>query len=121
MVLGMLSGQAASIRSADSLLQDVEEQTDGPHFPLEYLNALNFPGMPLYLLKLRVGAPIILLHTLNPANGLCNDTHILLTTIQPRVLKAKIVFGNHAGKEVLIPRIALDIAHQSLSFKLRWL
>ncbi|KAG7558280.1 hypothetical protein FFLO_02843 [Filobasidium floriforme] len=75
--------------------------------------------MPLHLLELKVGAPIILLRNLDPANGLCNGTRLLLTAIQPRVLRAKIVFGDHAGKEVLIPRIALDIAHQSLPFKLR--
>nr|GEY08320.1 DNA helicase [Tanacetum cinerariifolium] len=42
-------------------------------YPNEYLNSLNFAGLPPHKLELKVGAPIILLRNLNLTNGICND------------------------------------------------
>nr|GEY44356.1 DNA helicase [Tanacetum cinerariifolium] len=41
-------------------------------YPNEYLNSVNFTGLPPHRLELKVGAPIILLRNLNITGGLCN-------------------------------------------------
>lgn len=39
-------------------------------FPLEYLNSINIPGLPLHELKLKVGVVVMLMRNLNQTLGL---------------------------------------------------
>src|ERR1700692_1994557 len=50
----------------------------------------------------------MLLCNLDPSNGLCNGTRMVLLDIRPMVLRCRILGGDHAGKVVFIPRITLD-------------
>ena len=76
--------------------------------PREYLNCLTPSCFPPHQLFLKKGMPIILLKNLDPPNGLCNDTRLLLMDIlNGYVLQAKIASGDHAGKVVFIPRITM--------------
>ncbi|XP_071740567.1 uncharacterized protein [Rutidosis leptorrhynchoides] len=43
-------------------------------YPAEYLNTLNYPGLPPHDLHLKKGVPAILLRNINIAGGLCNGT-----------------------------------------------
>ena len=120
-VLLKLPGQMIVLKSADRVLEQREESNDQQEtgFPTEYLNSLDFPSLPLHKLELKVGAPLMLLRNLDPSAGLCNGTRLLLLSISPRVLQAKIITGDHAGTAVLIPRIALDLETDTLPFVLR--
>ena len=64
-------------------------------------------GLPPYVLKLKIGCPIILLRNLDPANGLCNGTRLVVRGFQRNTIDAEIVLGQHAGKRVFLPRIPL--------------
>ena len=86
----------------------------GGHFseqvsvPREYLNCLTPSGFPPHQLFLKKGMPIILLKNLDPPNGLCNGTRLLLMDIlNGYILQAKIASGDHGGKVVFIPRITM--------------
>lgn len=71
------------------------------------MRSLGGSGLPPGELKLKVGCPIILLHNLAPAQGLCNGIRLLLRRISDRVLEAAILGGDHDGEVVFIPRITL--------------
>jgi len=73
---------------------------DDPHnyYPSEFLNTLTHNGLPPHVLKLKVGCPIILLRNIDPANGLCNGTRLVVRGFQRNTIDAEIVLGQHAGK-----------------------
>jgi ATP-dependent DNA helicase PIF1 len=77
-------------------------------YPTEYLNSINASGLPLARLALKPGCPLMLLRNLDPTNGLCNGTRMILLEIKPMVLRCCILGGKHAGNEVFIPRITID-------------
>nr|GEZ71174.1 ATP-dependent DNA helicase PIF1-like [Tanacetum cinerariifolium] len=76
-------------------------------YPNEYLNSLNFAGLPPHRLELKVGGPIILLRNLNLANGLCNGTRMIVTQLLDKVIKAQIITGTRVSEKVFLPRISL--------------
>jgi len=83
---------------------------DGVEFPTESLHTLNPSGMAPHALKLKVGAPIILLKNLKGHAGLSNGTRLILRGFTNRVIDAKIASTTHAGERVLLPRITLRIS-----------
>ncbi|KDR70857.1 hypothetical protein GALMADRAFT_47380, partial [Galerina marginata CBS 339.88] len=48
-----------------------------------------------------------LLRNLDPAQGLCNGTRLVITKMGGRVLEARVLGGEHDGELVMIPRIAV--------------
>ncbi|XP_062230178.1 uncharacterized protein LOC133927804 [Phragmites australis] len=44
---------------------------------------------------------------IDPANGLCNGTRLVVRGFQRNAIDAEIVLGQHAGKRVFLPRIPL--------------
>jgi hypothetical protein len=82
---------------------------DDPHsyYPQEFLNTLTPNGLPPHVLKLKIGCPIILLRNIDPANGLCNGTRLVVRGFQRNSIDAEIVLGQHAGKRIFRPRIPL--------------
>ena len=67
-------------------------------------------------MKLKLGAPIILLQNLNPSEGLCNGTRLICHGFQSKVIDAEIITGSHTDKCVFIPRITLTPSETKLPF-----
>ena len=87
--------------SADSV-----EDRDSVHqnlYPVEFLNTLTPSGTPPHRLVLKVGAPIILLRNISPAEGLCNGTRLIVRDLQQHMIDAEIMTGSHCKKRVYIP------------------
>eukprot|EP00267_Zea_mays_P053315 XP_020406428.1 uncharacterized protein LOC103652081 [Zea mays] len=65
---------------------------DDPHnyYPPEFLNTLTPNGLPPHVLKLKIGCPIILLRNIDPANGLCNGTRLVVRGFQRNSIDAEI-------------------------------
>ena len=61
--------------------------------------------MPTQKLKLKIGAPIILLRNININHGLCNGTRLLITDLTTNLIYADITTGTRVGQNVQIPRI----------------
>ena len=82
---------------------------DDPHnyYPSEFLNILAPNGLPPHMLELKISCPIILLRNIDPANGLCNRTRLVVRGFAKNSINAEIVLGQHAGKRVFLPRIPL--------------
>jgi ATP-dependent exoDNAse (exonuclease V) alpha subunit len=82
---------------------------DDPHgyYPPEFLNDLTPNGLPPHALKLKINCPVILLRNIDPANGLCNGTRLVVRGFQRNAIDAEIVLGQHVGRRVFLPRIPL--------------
>ena len=71
------------LRSVNSVSEE-----DGMHhtYPAEFLQQLNAGGLPPTLLCLKVGSPVILLRNLDPREGLCNGTKMVVLNVRRKVL-----------------------------------
>jgi hypothetical protein len=89
-------------RSFDCAIED-------PHnyYPPGFLNTLTPNGLPPTFVEAQDQFPIILLRNINPTNGLCNGTRLVVRGFQRSVIHAEIMLGQHAGKRIFLPRIPL--------------
>ncbi|TVU03306.1 hypothetical protein EJB05_51153, partial [Eragrostis curvula] len=95
-----------------------DDQTN--NYPIDFLNSLTPNGLPPHELKIKVNCPLILLCNLDPHNGLCNGTRLVVRGFQNNAIDAEIVGGQHAGKRVFIPRIPLSPSEDlTLPFKFK--
>jgi len=113
-VLRLLPGKAHVFLSADS----ADDETAAAIL-VEFLNSLQGSGLPPHRLLLKVGAPIMLLRNLDPLNGLCNGTRLIVRRLRARVLEAEIITGRRAGDSTFIPRITLISDKSALPFEFR--
>lgn len=103
-----LAGASVTYNSADEVCKASTDTLDQDQlYPIEFLNSLNFQGMPPHSLCLKKELPIMLLRNVNPSQGLCNGTRLIITDLGQFVIQAKILTGSHVGDSVLIPRITL--------------
>ena len=112
-ILDIFPGEQSIHMSMDKV------KSDNAHiYPVEFLNSLNASGLPLARLALKPGCPLMLLRNLDPSNGLCNGTRMVLLDARTMVLRCRILGGDHAGKVVFIPRMNLDPSGESLPIEL---
>ena len=78
-------------------------------YPVEFVNQLEFNGVPSHKLSLREGTPIMLLQNLNPSTSLCNGIRLLVTQLAEKVIEVKIITGSNVGSHVFIPRITSPV------------
>jgi ATP-dependent DNA helicase PIF1 len=111
-VLTLLPTQQKIYYSADS-----NTSIDEVHnYPVEFLNMLNFTGMPPHELKLKINAVIICVRNLNTAKGLCNGTRLIVRNFKQHVIEAEILTGTHKGETVFLPRITLSPNEEDVPF-----
>ena len=72
-------------------------------YPVEFLNTLEFPGIPNHKIELNEGVPIMLLRNVNQKLGMCNGTRLIVTHLGTWIIEAKIITGSNIGTKVLIP------------------
>ncbi|XP_024009930.1 ATP-dependent DNA helicase PIF1-like [Eutrema salsugineum] len=85
----------------------------------EFLNSIKMSGFPNHVLKLREDTPVMLLRNIDPKNGLCNGTRLIIIKMANYVLQAQIITGSKVGEKVLIPRIFLSPSEMKLPFRMR--
>ncbi len=116
-VLEMFPGQETVYWSTDKMIED-ELDDAATLYPVEFLQNFNASSLPRAKLALKIGCPLMLLCNLDPANGLCNGTQMILTHLHPHVLECRLLSGNNAGKTVFIPHITInaDTAELPIAF-----
>uniref|UniRef100_A0A453BGH0 ATP-dependent DNA helicase n=1 Tax=Aegilops tauschii subsp. strangulata TaxID=200361 RepID=A0A453BGH0_AEGTS len=90
------------------------------NYTIDFLNSITPNGLPPHVLRVKINCPVILLRNLDPHNGLCNGTRLMIRAFQDNAIDAEIIGGQHAGKRVFIPRIPMSPSKDtSLPFKLK--
>ncbi|KAL5698023.1 DNA helicase [Ranunculus cassubicifolius] len=119
-VMSQIPTTAKVYRSADSLSQmsGYTEEQEMLH-PVEYLNTLKASGIPNHLIELKIGVPVMLTRNIDPSNGLCNGTRLIILEMKSKTLHAQIVTGSHVGKKVTIHRIITTSRPTQWEFMLR--
>nr|XP_043614074.1 uncharacterized protein LOC122586020 [Erigeron canadensis] len=110
LILLKAPGDSKVYLSTDSITPHVGCQSDTEAlYPPEYLNMLEFSGLPAHRLKLKVHSPVILLRNIN-------GTRLIVTHLLPRVIEAQVITGKAIGHRVYIPRISLTYTDKKLPF-----
>ncbi|KAG3111697.1 hypothetical protein PI125_g8906 [Phytophthora idaei] len=100
MILEKLPDDAEEYPSVDCLDGDdeLERQAHGNLYPPEFLNTISLSGMPPHKIKLKIGAPVMLIRNLNTKEGLCNGIRLRIVELRRNCMKAAITSGAFAGK-----------------------
>jgi ATP-dependent DNA helicase PIF1 len=88
-MIDRFQGEQMMYHSFDTAVDDPNN-----YYPSEFLNTLTPNGLPPHVLKLKVGCPIMLLRNIDPANGLCNGTRLVVRGFQKTVLMLKLSLAN---------------------------
>ena len=117
MILQQLPDDIRIFHTVDT--SDINEANpDFAQLPAEYMQSHTSGGLPPSRLVLKVGASVMLLHNLDPTEGFCNGTRVIVTPLGLRCIELHILGGNFHGQCKLIPRILLSIAEGELPFVL---
>ena len=81
-----MPGEQSTYRSIDTVTGDEEEIAN---FPTEFLNTLKISGIPPHILKLKIGAIIILLKNIDSRRGLCNRTILIVKQLLDEMSKSR--------------------------------
>ena len=76
-------------------------------YPLEFINHLNPSGFLPQMLRLKVGACIMLLKNLDARNGHRNGTWYTISHLDNHIIDGVVATGNYKGKQVLNPHLPL--------------
>ena len=118
-ILSLVPGNEKVYLSSDTLVESSKENGNlDLLYPVEFLNSLQFKGIPHHKFMLKVGSPVMLLRNLNQSAGLCNGTRLIITQLGAWVLEAQIITGSHIGDKVLLPRIVLHVSSTKWPFVL---
>ncbi|KAL4578339.1 hypothetical protein LXL04_014460 [Taraxacum kok-saghyz] len=102
-VLSMNSSDITTYISSDEAIPLQNDQGAAEMlYPIDYLNTMNFPGLPPHKLQLKIGAPIILLRNLNIVGGLCNGTRMIVTQLLSKIIEAEIITGTRIGEKIFL-------------------
>ncbi|XP_062007589.1 uncharacterized protein LOC133724759 [Rosa rugosa] len=115
--INLLPGNVSTYLSSDTIVQNSKNHENmDVLYPTEFLNKLEFPGLPSHKLILKIGMPIMLLRNLNQRSGLCNGTRLIITALFDRLIEAKILTGTNINQKFFIPRIVLTATENKWPF-----
>ncbi|KAG2198100.1 hypothetical protein INT46_011246 [Mucor plumbeus] len=103
LLFDVFPGEGTICFSADAPTTDNEDLA----VSTEFLNSLEAGGLLPHVLKLKIGAPIMLLRNICPKQGLCNGARLTVRTILPHVIEALVATGSHVGNVEYIPEIKI--------------
>jgi len=113
--LAQFSGVTSTFAGYDRVVHETQErwrhyaEDFDAGYASEYLHTLR----PKAKLALKVGCPVMLLCNLDPSQGLCDGTRLLITHTSTHVLEGCILGGEHNGKPAFIPWITLTVSDQA--------
>jgi len=88
-------------------------------YPFEFINQVEFNGVPPHKISLKIGAPIMLLRNLSHSVGLCNGIRFIIKQLAERIIEARIITGSNIGDRVFIPRIVFPVNDKKCPFTIK--
>ena len=105
---------SSTLDSADRILDETSASHRLDFLPTEFLRTLDTASLAPAQLRLKLGAPVMLLRNLTPPEGMCNGTRLRLTHIGRFILEGQILGGERHGQKRLIPRILMNTTEGEL-------
>jgi len=102
MIIDQFPGEEHNLLSFDEVEADNHNL-----YQQEFLNSIAQGSLPPHILKIKKGAPLMLLRNLDPRYGLCNETRLLCRGLFMNMLDVEILTGSNAGKHAFLPRIKI--------------
>ena len=114
-LLEQLPGEALTFHG-----DDTADINDGGHEEMtwEVMATMNCGTLPLSVLRLKIGAPVMLLRNLDPVHGLCNGTRMTILRASTRCLEVRLNGGTFDGETRLIYRTKLTSNEDDFYFQL---
>ncbi|KEH23234.1 PIF1-like helicase [Medicago truncatula] len=94
------------------------DAVDDIHTP-EFLNTIVASGFPNHRLRLKVGAPVMLLRNMDQSLGLCNGTRLIITKMGKFVLEERVISGSNIVEKMFIPRLSLTPSDNRIPIKFK--
>jgi len=69
----------------------------------EFLYSLKTFGIPNHKIRLKTSTSIMLIWNSDQAEGLCNETRLIVSRMTNHVIEAQIIYGKNIGILVYIP------------------
>jgi hypothetical protein len=114
-LLDQLPGETQQF-DAISWIGDDANNAFAQFYPPSFLNSVQSNALQPPRLRLKIGAPVILLRNISPRTGLCNGTRLRVLDMRPKAIVASILGGDFNGDKVGIPRIILNSNEGELPF-----
>ena len=105
----------------EMVYNSVDSMADPNAVPLaaEVLNNIELSGMPAHQIRLKVGAPVLLMRNLDPPR-VVNGTLCVAKTLLDNVLELHVLTGPDRGHTVFVPRVPVESSSDSgLGFSFR--
>lgn len=85
---------------------------------MEFVNVLILFEIPPHEFNLNIGF-VMLLRNINPSQGLCNGTRLIVKRLMPNVINADIITGNTKGRKISFHEYCLQLWRKTFlsSFK----
>ncbi|XP_048496337.2 uncharacterized protein LOC104883518 [Beta vulgaris subsp. vulgaris] len=98
-VLSTIHGEEKVYLSSDAISK--EEGNFGVHeiYSTEFLNTIRCSGLPNHSIRLKIGAPVMLLRNIDQTSGLCNGTRLVVKHLGNRVIEATVISGSNLGEK----------------------
>ncbi|KAK4596818.1 hypothetical protein RGQ29_014731 [Quercus rubra] len=101
-IISQFPGDEFTLHSFDEVEGDTQHL-----YQQEFLNSISPGGLPPHILRLKKGAPIMLLHNIDSKAGLCNGTRLICRGCFNNIIDIEILTGQYVGTRVFLPRIPL--------------
>ena len=120
-IIDMFQASAANTKVYQSADSAIIREQESDEIPVEFLNAINVPGLPVSKLTLKVGSPVMLLWNLSTKEGLCNGTRAIVAVLRERVIGVRVIHNGVVDEEVtFIPCLTLEPSEEdNFHFTLR--
>ncbi|XP_024007971.1 ATP-dependent DNA helicase PIF1-like [Eutrema salsugineum] len=118
-MMSALRGEERVYLSSDSIDPSDTSNHDSSVYTPDFLNNIKISGLPNHCIKLRVGAPVMLLRNIDPNSGLCNGTRLQVTQLADHIIEAIVLTGHTLGQKVYIPRLSVSPPEGKFPFRMR--